>query len=90
MICNIKRPASGLVFQTGTIEPFSIVRQDTGSLTITLEPYIMTNDVDCGQIKYSASSISGYDPFTPGHALIDEDVGELTFNDFHNYSGGMM
>ena len=50
----------------------------------------MTNDVDCGQIKYTASSTSGYDPFTPGHALIDENVGELTFSDFHNYSEGMM
>ena len=71
LICNIKRPASGLVFQAGTIEPFAIVRQDTGSLTISLEPYTMTNDSDCGQVVYSASSISGHDPLTAGDAVID-------------------
>ena len=50
----------------------------------------MTNDNDCGQIVYSASTTSGYDPFTAGHAVIDNNVGVLTFNDFHNYSEGMM
>ena len=32
-------------------------------LTITLEPYTMTDDVDCGSLVYEASVNDSYDPF---------------------------
>ena len=59
-----------------------------GSLTIDLEPYTLTNDDDCGEIIYSASVTSGYDPFSAGYATNTE--GSLVFSNFQQYEEGTM
>ena len=62
LICHIKQPTS--TFISSTVQPFTIVKQYLGSLTIELEPYTSTIEAECGSLVYTASVISGYNHFS--------------------------
>lgn len=63
LLCKITEPA--LKYATGLNEPFYVVKQLSQTLSIDLEPYVLTNDASCGSLVYSKSVQLGsvYDPF---------------------------
>ena len=64
------------------------MKQSTDILTITLEPYTMTDDEDCGNLVYEASVDDSYDPFSVNHAIITDNV--LVFENPDEYNAGIM
>ena len=86
LICHVGQPASKFVSQT---EPFVIDADLIASgLTIDLNPYTLTNESDCGSLVYTASTISGYDPFSAGNGGSISTT-QLTFSNLGAYPIGV-
>ena len=87
LICHIKRPQS--LFKAGVYESsFEVVKHSQESLTIELEPYLLTEDAECGSVVYEASVVSGYNPFAAGYAYASSNI--LQFDSVSEYEAGVM
>ena len=87
LICHIKQPQ--FIFTSGMYESsFEIVKQSQESLTIELEPYLLTEDAECGSVVYEASVVSGYNPFAAGYAYASSNI--LQFDSVSEYEAGVM
>ena len=69
-------------------EMLSIVKESTGPKILTVESYVLTSEPECGDIVFSFSVTSGYNPFTNGDATIANNV--ITFNNLSIYTDGQM
>ena len=87
-MCLVKKPL--IDFSAGSPQPpFELNREDAvGTLSINIEPYLLTADADCGSLSYSASVTDGYDPFVAGNAFIEGS--NLVFENFIDYDEGAM
>ena len=88
LICYIRKP-SGSEFVSGT-DLYVITKADYSSniLEIELNDYILTPEAGCGNLVYTESWVSGYDPINASQASMTGK--KLTLSSLSSYSAGLI